>query len=110
MRQIYGVVIFDSSPLLTVADTSILASAIDGIVLVARISVTRPYEAERAVELLRTQGSPVLGSVINGVTREQIGYGYGTNGAVRPAKGDRYSISGPQAEPTNGTIDHPAVG
>ena len=64
------------------------------------------------------------------------GLGYGTNGVVRPAKGDGYSTSGPRdvmrerpaldenwrqqlerartqadrAEPTNGTIDRPATG
>ncbi|MBV8075467.1 MAG: polysaccharide biosynthesis tyrosine autokinase [Planctomycetaceae bacterium] len=136
VRRIYDIVIFDSSPLLTVADPSILASVIDGIVLVARVSVTRRREAEWALELLRIPGTPVLGSVINRATREQIGYGYGTNGVVRPAKGDGYSTSGPRdvmrerpaldenwrqqlerartqadrAEPTNGTIDRPATG
>jgi Mrp family chromosome partitioning ATPase len=81
---------------LSVADPSILASVIDGIVLVARVWVTRRCEAEWALELLRIPGTPVLGSVINRATREQIGYGYGTNGVVRPARGDGYSTSGPR--------------
>lgn len=80
-RPTYDVVIIDSSPLLAVTDPSIVAAAVDGILLVVRLVETRRHDVERASELLGSLGVPVLGVVINGVTREQDGfrhrYGYG---------------------------------
>jgi Mrp family chromosome partitioning ATPase len=76
-RQTYDVVVVDSSPLLAVTDPSILAAAVDRIVLVARASVTRLHEAGRAVEAIRSLGTPLLGAIINGVTPDLNGHGYG---------------------------------
>lgn len=114
VRQVYDLVILDSSPLLAVTDPSIIAAAVDGIILVARSSVTRRHEAERTAELLKILGIPVLGSVINGVTCEQAGYGYGdgygTDGASSPRRGIENSACAPRAERVNGTADHPILG
>lgn len=80
-RPTYDVVIIDSSPLLAVTDPSVIAAAVDGILLVVRLEESRRHDIERASELLESLGVPVLGIVINGVTREQVGfrhrYGYG---------------------------------
>src|SRR4051794_12552205 len=64
VRQGYDAVILDSSPLLAVTDASILASVVDGITLIVRLSATRRHDLERAVELLATLGTPVLGTVV----------------------------------------------
>lgn len=77
LRRGYDVVIVDSSPLLAVTDPSIVASVADAIVLVIRVTSTRRHDLERMMELVKTLGIPVLGMVVNGVTRTQIGYGYG---------------------------------
>jgi capsular exopolysaccharide synthesis family protein len=77
LRQAYDLVIIDTSPLLVVTDPSIVAVAIDGIVLVVRASATRRFDAERSQDLLRILEIPVLGLIINGVGPEQRGYGYG---------------------------------
>jgi capsular exopolysaccharide synthesis family protein len=85
MRQTYDIVIFDTPPLLAVADPSILAQSVDGIVLVVRTSTTCRPDIERMAELLQTLGTPVLGAVINGLTSSEMGiksgyrYGFGFN-------------------------------
>ena len=76
MRRMYDVVIFDSPPLLAVADSSILAVAADRILLVVRVAATRRHDLDRVGELLRTLGTPVIGAVINAITQGQSGYGY----------------------------------
>ena len=77
MHISYHIVIIDTSPLLVVTDPSIIAVAIDGMVLVVRASVTRRHDAERCHDLLKALQTPVLGLVINGINPGQRGYGYG---------------------------------
>ncbi|SIO55420.1 capsular exopolysaccharide family [Singulisphaera sp. GP187] len=91
IRNLYDMVVFDSSPLLAVTDPSILSAVVDGVVLVVRPEATKRHDAERTVELLKTMESPVLGFIVNGIDRQNAsgygqgygygyGYGYGTYG------------------------------
>ena len=77
VRQSYDLVIIDSSPLLSVADAAILGSLVDAVVLVARPSTLRRRDAERAREILKGLGTPILGVVANRVDAGEAGYGYG---------------------------------
>jgi capsular exopolysaccharide synthesis family protein len=77
VRPSYDKIIIDSSPLLAVADPLIIGSEVDGVILIARVETLRRRQAERTVEMLEDLGTPVLGTVINGIKREQVGYGYG---------------------------------
>jgi capsular exopolysaccharide synthesis family protein len=77
VRPLYEVVIVDSSPLLAVTDPSIISASADALLLVSRIGGSRRQDFERARELIETLEIPVVGAIINGVTREQGGYGYG---------------------------------
>lgn len=79
LRACYDVILIDSSPLLAVTDPSIISAVADAMLLVVRIEDARRQDAERTTDLLRTLGTPVLGVVINGVSRRQIGYGYGAS-------------------------------
>ncbi|MDR3635937.1 MAG: polysaccharide biosynthesis tyrosine autokinase [Isosphaeraceae bacterium] len=72
-REAYDVVIVDSPPLLTVADTSILGTAADATLLVVRASQTRRVDARHATEILSGLGTPLLGAVVNGVGPEWAG-------------------------------------
>jgi capsular exopolysaccharide synthesis family protein len=107
MRQTYDVVIIDTPPLLAVADASILAQSVDGIVLVVRTTTTCRPDVERMVELLQTLGTPVLGTVINGMTASEMGlasgsgygYGYGSRGV--------YGTYGDSASSANGGLGGP---
>ncbi|WP_435022516.1 polysaccharide biosynthesis tyrosine autokinase (plasmid) [Tundrisphaera sp. TA3] len=113
MRRGYDVVILDSPPLLAVADPAIIASVVDGIVLVVRATSTCRPDIERAVEILGSLEAPVLGAVINGITPDLMrsrhgygygyGYGYGTYGEADPAGREVEMAGAPRAEITDGT-------
>ncbi len=64
-RQNYDMVILDSPPLLAAADASVLASQVDGTLLVIRAGSTDREEAERARYQLDTVGARLLGAVLN---------------------------------------------
>lgn len=72
-------VVVDSPPLLPVTDASLLATAVDGTVLVVRQGTTRKDHLEAAHESLTNVGAHVLGAVLNGATPGKGGgyYGYG---------------------------------
>jgi polysaccharide biosynthesis transport protein len=69
-------VLVDSPPLLNVADSRILATLIDAVVLVTRAYET-PYEVvRRARSLLYGAGARILGVALNDVNVHRQGYGY----------------------------------
>lgn len=70
-------VLFDSSPLLPVTDALVLARYADAVLLVASAGKTMPREALRATELLTDQHSPLVGSILNNVSRDMSdGYAF----------------------------------
>jgi protein-tyrosine kinase len=82
VTPIFDWVILDSPPLLPVADASLLADHVDGVILVVRAASTPTVAAERACQEL--QGRNVVGVVLNAVEQSQAygsyyyaGYGYG---------------------------------
>jgi protein-tyrosine kinase len=82
VAPIFDWVILDSPPLLPVADASLLADHVDGVILVLRAASTPTLTAERACQEL--QGRNVVGVVLNAVEQSQgygsyyhAGYGYG---------------------------------
>jgi len=64
VRVRYDVVIIDSPPLAAVSDASVLASRVDGVVLVVRWGKTATSAVRDAAESLRTVSSRLLGSVM----------------------------------------------
>ena len=76
VRQSHDTIIIDSSPLLAVADPLIVGSMADGVILIVRVETLNRRQAERTAEMLQALGIPVLGTVINGIKRQQAGYGY----------------------------------
>jgi capsular exopolysaccharide synthesis family protein len=116
LRQQYDVVVFDSSPLLAVTDAAIIASVVDAVTLIVRVSVTRRHDLERTAELLATLGTPVLGTVVNGLVPEQFGCGYGyTYGYTYGSYVSRAPTEGgpthqPQTELTVACCEPPAFG
>jgi protein-tyrosine kinase len=82
VTPIFDWVILDSPPLLPVADASLLADHVDGVILVVRAASTPTVAAERACQEL--QGRNVVGVVLNAVEQSQAygsyyhaGYVYG---------------------------------
>jgi capsular exopolysaccharide synthesis family protein len=70
------VVLFDTPPVLAVADTSILASQVDGTLLVVWAGKTRGELLAQAVERLQSLGIQPLGVVLNKLTQRKGGYYY----------------------------------
>jgi protein-tyrosine kinase len=73
VTPVFDWVILDSPPLLPVADASLLADHVDGVILVIRAASTQTSVAERACQEL--QGRNVVGVVLNALEKE---HGYGS--------------------------------
>ncbi|WP_208346148.1 polysaccharide biosynthesis tyrosine autokinase, partial [Aetokthonos hydrillicola] len=73
-HKTYDLVIYDTPPLVGLADPSILASNTDGIMLVARINKTDRSALGQAIDSLRMTRSNVLGMVINWHKSDSFGH------------------------------------
>lgn len=63
----YSYVVVDAPPVLAVTDAAVLASHVDGIVVVLRSGSTEQRAAEKAVERLRRLNARLVGAVLNEV-------------------------------------------
>src|SRR2546427_825800 len=73
-------VLFDSAPVLAVADNLILASLVDGVILVVRAGETQRHDLVRAKDLLEKAGASLLGVVLNQVSPRETRRYYGRYG------------------------------
>jgi protein-tyrosine kinase len=87
LAPVFDWVILDSPPCIPVADASILADMLDGVLMVVRAGSTPSAVAEKARQSL--QGKNVIGVVLNAVDDASVygseyyhgyGYGYGPEG------------------------------
>jgi capsular exopolysaccharide synthesis family protein len=69
-------VIYDTPPVATVTDAAILATRTDGALLVVRASQTRRDLVHKGYQTLQRVRVRILGLVLNGVERQDIGYYY----------------------------------
>lgn len=68
MHKSFDLVIYDTLPLMGLADVNLLGGQVDGVILVAGFGKWRSADAlKQTVERLRTAHIPVLGLVANGV-------------------------------------------
>ena len=72
----YDQVLVDTPPTLALTDAAVLASQVDGIVVVVQAGETRRDMAKECVDLLTNAGGRVLGAVLNGVRHSSDGYRY----------------------------------
>ena len=98
------VVIFDSPPALVAADSAILASQMDGTILVVETGSTKKASARRALETLRHARATVLGIAYNKVRSQDssayyYNYQYGTP-ALLAAASDNILPEPPNEEAT----------
>jgi capsular exopolysaccharide synthesis family protein len=76
LRSQFEYVLLDSPPILSVADSRILSTLTDAVILVARAHHT-PYDVvRRARSLLIASGARILGAALNGVNFHKDGYSY----------------------------------
>ncbi|MCF6180269.1 MAG: CpsD/CapB family tyrosine-protein kinase, partial [Geopsychrobacter sp.] len=87
LEETYDVIIFDSPPLMSVADGRILSRVVNGTILVLRAKLTTYELAAKASKMLIDVNAPLLGTVINALDLKksdhyyQYYYGsYGTYG------------------------------
>ena len=90
LRSEFDYVLVDSPPLLSVADSRILSTLTDAVVLVVRAYET-PYDAvRRARALLYSAGARILGVALNSVDIRRDGYGSGSGYVFRYGDGHGY--------------------
>lgn len=76
LRAQFDLVLIDSPPLLPVTDAAVLSKIADATVLVVAAGQTKRGDLRRAAEKLAQVNAPVIGIILNQVTK-QVGYGYG---------------------------------
>ena len=78
LRSVADLVVYDSPPLLPVADTLELSSYVDALLVVVRTQLCRRRDLTDALDRLEAVGAPVGGVVVNDVANGKgTGYGYG---------------------------------
>jgi succinoglycan biosynthesis transport protein ExoP len=84
----FDVVLLDCPPVLPVTDATALSVWVEATVLVASAGITRKEDLQRSVEVLLQADVPLVGAVLNRVTRA-AGYGYGYAYAYQQSTGRR---------------------
>ena len=75
LKSEYDYIVIDTPPVNTVADAQIVASKVDGVVVVVRAEKTRYNELLRAEEVLGSSGGKVIGIVANDLESKSGKYG-----------------------------------
>ena len=76
VRDVYDVVLVDTPPILPVTDSAIVASQVDGVVLVYQAGKVGRLVLKRAKVHVENVGGKVWGVVLNDVKTEIAGYAY----------------------------------
>lgn len=66
LEKYFDLVIYDAPPLTAVADSQIIATKVDGVLLITRYGYTKKEEVKQAKKLLDNVNSNLLGFVMNG--------------------------------------------
>jgi len=75
LQEKYDLVIFDSPPVLIAADASILASWVDGVLVIVRAGQTDRGAAQHTMQQLVGVGARIVGAVLNDPDARAFGYG-----------------------------------
>ena len=95
VRLAYDIVIFDSPPVLAVTDAAVLATAVDGTLLVVSSDQTHVQALGRATEVLKGIGNTAVGVVLNNFDiRKAYGGYYGSSRYGNYGYGYYYSTDG----------------
>lgn len=70
-RNLYDIILFDMPPIVAVTDAQIMASKVDGTILVVRENVSRKESVIKAKDLLRMAQARTLGVVYNGAAQSK---------------------------------------
>ena len=75
-KRDFDVILFDSPPILPVADARILAGRVDGTVMIVRQDSCLRSDVIEALACLGSSGGKLLGTIFIGERRRGHGYGY----------------------------------
>ncbi len=75
LRSEADIILFDTPPVTAVTDAAILASSIDGVLLVFQANKTRRERARQARQILEKVKANIIGVILNDAQLEK-GYGY----------------------------------
>ena len=79
VREEFNTVLIDTPPMMQISDARVLARMADAVILVLRAGQTTRDSARAAKERFVEDGTPVLGTVLNGWDPKVNGYGYYDN-------------------------------
>jgi capsular exopolysaccharide synthesis family protein len=74
MKEKYDIILLDSPPIIAVTDSEILSTMADGTILVVSADTTEFELMERSVELMKTDKSSFIGTILNNFSYKS-GYG-----------------------------------
>lgn len=69
-QEEYSLIVIDAPPMLGFAEPLQLAAMVDGVVIIARAGRTSRKDVATMIHTLRRLGAPVVGIVLNGVTKD----------------------------------------
>ncbi|MEM9486984.1 MAG: polysaccharide biosynthesis tyrosine autokinase, partial [Cyanobacteria bacterium P01_F01_bin.116] len=84
LEKKFDLIIYDSPPLVGLADTTLIAPHTDGLILVSRVNMCDRDILSHTIENIRFAKIPVLGVVANGVMSDGKGYKYYSYGYETP--------------------------
>lgn len=76
LYPLYNFIIFDTPPLLGLADAAITSTQTDGVILVVKSGETPKEAAHQAKKILESVNAKVLGVVLNAINESDLKYGY----------------------------------
>ena len=97
LEKKFDMVIYDTPPILLLTDSIILASRVDGVVIVAKYGTTQKQYLQNAIASLNTVRANVIGIVLNEFMYEKRGYyeyaydNYYVNSEAQKTKADSKS-------------------
>ncbi len=87
LRSRYDYVVFDTPPLLPVTDAAVIASQVDGVILVVHAGKTKKPQFQGCRAAVESVSGRILGVVLNKIPEKSGGYNYGYKYAYAPGYG-----------------------
>jgi Mrp family chromosome partitioning ATPase len=78
LKERFHYILFDTPPVIAVTDAAILATKLDGVILVTRANKTSLQVSQRTLQSLRNVNARVIGAILNDIdiTKGYSSYGY----------------------------------
>jgi polysaccharide biosynthesis transport protein len=73
-KQAYDYILFDTPPVVGVSDTRLIGTLVDGLIYVVSLNVAQKRTIDRALDIISSIQTPVLGLAINHVDNKYSGY------------------------------------